>query len=96
MNATLVKSRKNDSDKRFRDFVQRNKLITSVIMGDSPTYQHGIGSSQIDYIFARSENLVTNLIISDRDTCNTFSHVPVCCGAVAIIRQSDSPTNALS
>jgi hypothetical protein len=29
MNATLVKSRKNDSDKRFRDFVQRNKLITS-------------------------------------------------------------------
>ena len=31
----------------------------SAIMGDSPTYQHGIGSSQIDYIFARSENLVT-------------------------------------
>jgi hypothetical protein len=48
-------------------------------MGDSPTYQHGIGSSQIDYIFARSENLVTNLIISDRDTCNTSSLVPVCC-----------------
>jgi hypothetical protein len=44
MNATLVKSRKNDSDKRFCDFVQRNKLITSAIMGDSPTYQHGIGS----------------------------------------------------
>jgi hypothetical protein len=42
MNATLVKSRKNDSDKHFRDFVQRNKLITSAIMGDSPTYQHGI------------------------------------------------------
>ena len=37
MNATLVKSRKNDSDKRFRDFVQRNKFITSAIMGDSPT-----------------------------------------------------------
>ena len=48
-------------------------------MGDSPTYQHGIGSSQIDYIFARSENLIPNLSISDRDTCNTSSHVPVCC-----------------
>ena len=79
MNATLVTSRINDSDKRFRDFVQRNKCITSATMGDSPTYQHEIGSSQIDYFLARSENLVKNLIISDRDTCNTSSHVLVCC-----------------
>ena len=34
----LVTSLKDDSDKRFRDFVQRNKCITSATMGDSPTW----------------------------------------------------------
>ena len=64
---------------RLEKMIRINVFVTLFreTLRPPPTYQHGFGSSQIDYIFARSENLVTNLIISDRDKCNTSSHVPV-------------------
>jgi len=80
MNATLVSNRQNDSDMKFQKFIQNHELNTSQEIGDRPTYQHGIGSSQIDYIFEqKSSNLIENLKILDNDPCNTSSHVPVRC-----------------
>ncbi|CAC5392452.1 unnamed protein product [Mytilus coruscus] len=77
MNATLLLSRRNDSDRRFRSFIDKHKLETLTNIGITPTYQHGIGSSQIDYIFSHSDDIILEVEICQQHPTNTSSHIPV-------------------
>ncbi|VDI19758.1 Hypothetical predicted protein [Mytilus galloprovincialis] len=73
----MLLSRRNDSDRRFRSFIDKHKLGTLANMGTAPTYQHGKGSSQIDYIFSHTVDNLLELEICHQHPTNTSSHVPV-------------------
>ena len=77
MNATMLKTRNNDSDKRFRNFVEVNSLHTSIETLDEPTYIHGNGKSQIDYCFVSDSNTVSKTEIFDPNCINSSSHMPI-------------------
>lgn len=93
MNATLNLSRRNDSDKRFREFVHKFNIHLPTSMGNTPTYEHGAGSSQIDYILANNDNLVQDLSISTRHTCNSSAHVPISCSLNCSVRKLKTSTD---
>ncbi|CAC5413848.1 unnamed protein product [Mytilus coruscus] len=44
MNATMLLSRRNDSDRHFSSFIDKYKLVTYPNTGATPTHQHGIVS----------------------------------------------------
>lgn len=82
MNATLMTSRNNDSDKRLRKFIESNSLSTDIDNKDKPTYIHGNGKSQIDYCFTLNAT-VSPTIISDPHCINSSSHVPIMFNVIA-------------